>query len=71
MDEGAGSVSLNRILIAGRAEGLSFDDMRRMTAAGIIDYCIESANARKEPEKPTRRKASQADIDAFFGKRKR
>lgn len=48
--------------------------MRSMQLGQVLDYCIESLNmktkAEKASKKPKRRKATQADIDAFFGKRK-
>lgn len=48
--------------------------MRSMQLGQVLDYCIESINMRSKSEKaakkPKRRKATQADIDAFFGKRK-
>ena len=42
-----------------------------MTAGQLVDFCIDSVNAEREPEQKAARprKASQADIDAFFGKR--
>lgn len=46
-------------------------DMRRMDIGQIVDYCIEFNQAHeikdKAKEKPKRRKATQADWDAFFG----
>lgn len=45
--------------------------MMRMQLGAVVDYCVEydnqSAKAEREEEAPKRRKATQADIDAFFG----
>lgn len=45
--------------------------MMRMQLGAIVDYCVEYDNQQKKAEKeeqdPPRRKATQADIDAFFG----
>lgn len=49
------------------------NDMRRMTLGQIVDFCIDynkrqerAEKAAKHPKK-TKRKATQADINAFFG----
>lgn len=50
-------------------------DMRRMQIGQIVDFCIaynerqERAEkaAEREQRRGKRRKATQADIDAFFG----
>lgn len=47
--------------------------MRRMQLGAIVDYCIEydrQQNAEKKKD-GGRRKATQADIDAYFGGRKK
>ena len=45
--------------------------MMRMQLGAIVDYCVEYDNqqtkAEKEEQDLPRRKATQADIDAFFG----
>lgn len=55
----------------GRNNGLSFDAMQRMSVGAVVDYCIEAANQRtkaeKEKDKPKKRKANQADWNAFLG----
>jgi len=49
------------------------DDMRRMDIGHIVDFIIEYNEAHdvnddnKATQKPKRRKATQADWDAFFG----
>ena len=50
-------------------------DIRRMQVGQLVDFCIEynerNRKARKEQEKKekgqSKRKATQADIKAFFG----
>ena len=49
-------------------------DIRRMQLGQVVDFCIEYNNRQKEAEeraerkkKPKRRRATQAEIDAFFG----
>lgn len=62
------------LMIAGQRRGVSYDAMQRMTLGGLVDYCTEYDNqesrAEKKANKPTKRKATQADIDAYFGGRK-
>lgn len=50
--------------------------MRSMQLGQVLDYCIEAMNQRtraekKEKARPVKRKATQADIDLFFGKSRR
>ena len=50
-------------------------DIRRMQLGQVVDFCIEYNNRQLEAEKEQkkqegrqgRRRATQADIDAFFG----
>lgn len=46
-------------------------DMKTMQIGQIVDYCIDYNNREKKAEQkakaPKRRKATQGDIDAFFG----
>lgn len=46
-------------------------DMRRMSIGKIVDYIMDwnDREKRKEREekRPRRRRATQADIDSFFG----
>lgn len=55
----------------GQSYGLSFDAMRKMSVGSITDYCIEAANQRtkaeKKKDKPTKRRANQADWDSLLG----
>ena len=43
--------------------------MENMTIGEIVDYIIEynERNKTEEKDKPKKRKATQGDIDAFFG----
>lgn len=45
------------------------EDLKEMTLGEIVDFVIDynERNKDEEEEKPTRRKATQRDIDAFFG----
>lgn len=48
--------------------------MRRMQLGTVIDYCIEYDRQQSEGKKKKdggRRKATQADIDVYFGGRKK
>lgn len=58
-------------MLAGMERGLSMSDIRRMQVGQVVDFCIAYNNrqkrAEKQEEKPQRRKATQADIDAWFG----
>ncbi len=44
-------------------------DIRKMQIGQIVDFCIAYNDRKKEEEKPSsgKRKATQADIDGFFG----
>lgn len=43
------------------------NDIRRMTIGQVVDFCIEYNNRNTTDERPKRVKATQGDIDAFFG----
>ncbi len=51
------------------------EDIRRMTVGQVVDFCVEYNNrqkrqeerAKREEKHGTKRKATQNDIDAFFG----
>ncbi len=53
------------IILAGIDRGLSYEAIQKMTIGQVVDFCIEYNNRQKAEPKP--RKATQADIDAFFG----
>lgn len=46
-------------------------DMRAMPIGQIVDFVVDyndrEKRREKESERPKRRKATQADIDSFFG----
>ena len=45
--------------------GLRMEDMERMTLGMWVDYIIEWNNVHLAADKPAKRKATQADYDAF------
>lgn len=54
--------------------GLTMSDIRKMRLGEVVDYCYayneRQENAEKEAEnkkRPQKRKATQSDINAFFG----
>ncbi|MBR5268065.1 MAG: hypothetical protein IKU20_07730 [Lachnospiraceae bacterium] len=51
--------------------GLSMSDIRRMQVGQVVDFCIayndRQKRVEKQEEKPQKRKATQSEIDAFFG----
>jgi hypothetical protein len=57
-------------MIAGSRRGLEWSAMQKMQLGAIVDYCIEYDNQqnRADNDEPTKRKATQADINAFFGR---
>ena len=54
---------------------MNLSDIRKMQIGQVVDYCIAYNDRKKEAEKKqkheekhgTRRKATQGDINAFFG----
>ena len=71
----AEKVELDDIILSATERGLTMDDLRHMTLGQVVDFCIaynkrqDRANkAQKYTEKHgTRRKATQSDINSFFG----
>ena len=53
--------------MAGIERGLSYESMQGMTIGQVVDFVFEYNNRNKEKKTPKRRKASQRDINAFFG----
>lgn len=51
--------------------GLTMADMRTMQVGQIVDFCIawndRQTRTKREAEKPAKRRATQNDINAFFG----
>ena len=50
---------------------MTMTDIRRMSLGSVVDFCIDfndrAESADKEKDKPKKRKATQDDINAFFG----
>lgn len=55
------------ITLSALERGLTMTDIRRMTLGQIVDFVIEYNNRNEKDDKPKRVKATQADINAFFG----
>lgn len=56
--------------MAGMERGLTISDMRKMQLGQVVDFCIaynEREKKAEKQEKSNKRKATQADIKAFFG----
>lgn len=54
--------------------GLTLSDIKKMELGQVVDFCIDYNERQKRAEKaakqkpiPEKRKATQADINAFFG----
>lgn len=56
-------------MIAAHERGLDVATMRKMTLGQVVDYVIEYNNRQEKAEKnePTKRWATQGDINAFLG----
>lgn len=73
--EGESAVSLNDIILAGTERGLTLSDIRRMQLGQVVDFVIDyndrqkkaEQRAKKEEKHGTKRKATQNDINAWFG----
>ena len=69
------AVTLDDIILAGIERGLGLSDIKKMTLGQVVDYVIAYNDRQKAAEKAqklaetkgSRRKASQSDINAFFG----
>lgn len=50
---------------------MTMGDIRRMTLGTVVDFVIDfnsrNKSAEEENKRPKRRRATQADINAFFG----
>lgn len=68
-------ITLDEIILAGLERGLTITEMRKMQLGQIVDFCISFNERQKEADKQQKkaekaalkRKASQGDINAFFG----
>lgn len=58
-------------MIAANRRGLAFEAFKTMTLGQVVDFCIEYDNqhkrAEKEKERPTIRRMTQDEINAFLG----
>lgn len=70
----AEAVGLDDIILAALERGLTMSDIRQMQLGQIVDFCAayneRQRRAEREIEnndKPVKMKATQAQIDAFFG----
>ena len=69
------AITLDDIILAGLERGLTMSDIRRMQLGQVVDFCINYNERQREAEKAQKhaekhgikRKASQNDINAFFG----
>lgn len=68
-------IDTDTIILAGLERGLTITDIRSMQIGQIVDFCIAFNDRQKKAEKKakyeekhgTRRRATQQDINAFFG----
>lgn len=69
----AETIELDEIIQAGIERGLTMSDVRRMQIGQLVDFCITYNERQKRAEqqengnKPKKVKATQAQIDAYFG----
>lgn len=56
------------LLLGATQRGLKLEDLDEMTVGGLVSYCVEYNEALEEndEDKPTTRKATQADINNTF-----
>lgn len=56
------------LLLGATQRGLKLEDLDEMTLGGLISYCVEYNEAFEEnyENKPTTRRATQADINNTF-----
>jgi hypothetical protein len=54
------------LLVIGKRAGLSFDEMNELTVNDLIKLVEIYVDMETGKQKPRRRMATQADIDAFF-----
>lgn len=57
------------IILAGIERGLSYEAVQKMTIGQVVDFCVEYNQRQKKENVPKQKKATQTDIDAFFGGR--
>lgn len=54
------------LLVFGKRTGLSFDEINELTVNDLLKYVNIYIDIATGKQKPHRRMATQADIDAFF-----
>ncbi|UYL93822.1 hypothetical protein NIIg97_gp14 [Geobacillus phage vB_GthS_NIIg9.7] len=54
------------LLVIGKRAGLSFDEINELTVNDLLKYVNIYVDMETGKQKPRRRAATQADIDAFF-----
>jgi hypothetical protein len=52
--------------VIGKRSGLSFDEMNELTVNELVQFVNIYVKQETGKQKPRRRAATQADIDAFF-----
>ena len=68
-------ITLDDVILAGLERGLTMTDIRRMQLGQVVDFCIAYNERQKHAEKiaeaeerkARKRKATQNDINGFFG----
>ena len=73
--DSSAEITLDDIILAGLERGLTMSDLRRMQVGQVVDFTIAYNDRQKAAEKAqkraekqgNKRKASQNDINAFFG----
>ena len=73
--EKSSAITLDDIILAGIERGLMMSDIRRMQLGQVVDFVVAYNDRQKAAEKAqkraekygNKRKASQNDINAFFG----
>ena len=67
------AVTLDDVILAALERGLTMTDIRRMQVGRVVDFVIAynervaDAKRREKQKETQRRKATQNDINAFFG----
>ena len=82
LDEAGGSakespakIELDDIILAATERGLSMSDLKAMTLGQVVDYVVAynkrqeraERESKKEEKYGKRRRATQSDINSFFG----
>lgn len=64
-------MTLDDVILAAVERGLTMGDIRKMRLGEVVDFCYayneRQKDEEKKSEKPKKRKATQNDINAFFG----